>query len=81
MPFDSLARSLALPGNKRNSEHPSDRHADPFAAILARQCHTHWSRRQAWAPGDSIIPGRIPGFQPIPFDQIGLVRDAYRPSR
>jgi len=28
--------------------------------------------------GDSIIPGRIPGFQPIPFDQIGLVRDAYR---
>ena len=35
----SFARSRVLPGNTRNSEHPSDRHADPSAAILS------WLRR------------------------------------
>ena len=35
MSFDRFARSPVLPGNKRNPEHPSDRHATRFPAILA----------------------------------------------
>ena len=39
MPFDALARSPVLPGDKRNSERPPDRHAEAFDAMPARVGH------------------------------------------
>ena len=48
-----------------------------------RKVHDH---RHAACPGDFRLPpdsevfSKLPGFEPIPFEQIGLIKDALRPA-